>query len=278
MIRSGDHVSLAEGVQLTGDGLADVLHENGNLVTLNSSGRGVASLFDGRPLRDVGVAIVERYGIDAQRAERDARVLAADLNRRLMVNVEPRAGELARLSRWMIESIRGLPLLIVPRLSYLPSARWPLPIGRPLATVATVTRHTLPRIALLGLALVLPVVLMLGALGALRPEIPLALLLGLIAGLVTHEAGHALALRRGPAAVGLDGVTVFIMHPPLHGAHRALVAAGGPLMAAAIGWVSLLVALMTAWPPLALTGSLLTIQALGLTVLGHDGRKACRLS
>jgi Coenzyme PQQ synthesis protein D (PqqD) len=278
MIRGDDRVSLAPGVRLSDYGLADVLHEGDTLVTLNPSGRNIATLFDGRPLRDVGAAIVARYGIDAQRAERDARILAADLNRRLMVNVQPRAGELARLSRWITQSIRGIPLLIVPSLRDLPSARWPLPIGRPLATVAVVTRHTVPRVALLGLMLVLPIVLMLGVLGALRPEIPFALLVGLTTGLVAHEAGHALALRRGPAAIGLNGITVFIMHPPLRGAHRAIVAAGGPLMATAIGWALLFVALVTQSTPLALTASLLTFQALGLTVLGHDGRKACGLS
>lgn len=278
MIRANDRISLAAGVELSGDGLSDVLHAEGNLVTLNASALSMATLFDGRSVRDVGTELVDRYGIGREQAERDARIFAAELNRRMMANVEPQAGELARVTRWLLESIRGLPLLIVPRLADLPSARWPLPIGRPLATIAAVTRHVFPRIALLGIMLVLPFVLMLGGLGALRADVPLALLLGLTLGLISHEAGHALALRRGPAAIGLNGVTVSIMHAPLHGRQRALVAAGGPAMAVATGWAVLLIALLTQWPPLALTASLLTIQSLGLTVLGHDGRKSCALS
>jgi len=53
MIRANDRISLAAGVELSGDGLADVLHAEGNLVTLNASALSMATLFDGRSVRDV---------------------------------------------------------------------------------------------------------------------------------------------------------------------------------------------------------------------------------
>jgi hypothetical protein len=99
------------------------------------------------------------------------------------------------------------------------------------------------------------------------------IVLGVVLGLVLHEAAHAIALHGIPRALVLDGFRPSILHPRLSGARAFAVAAVGPVVPplAAIVAVAL-------WHPAASACAPLAAHALGLTVLAPDGRNACGLS
>jgi hypothetical protein len=106
---------------------------------------------------------------------------------------------------------------------------------------------------------------------------PLALPVGVAAGLVLHEAGHAAALTGIDAALVTAGMRTFVIHRPLAPRRRGIVAGAGPAAAAAAGVLAATAAWLVATPELALAACPLATHAIGLTVATGDGRAACGL-
>jgi hypothetical protein len=233
-----DRVSLAPGVLVEADAVVDSVRAL--RVPASPSAVLVLNHADGRTIAEVG-EVLARNG--AKDGNRDALDFCTELNRRLLVNVriQPSSG----LRRRAAAALRGLIL-------HGPARRVrSLPLGLAASTCT------------LAVALVPPALL-------LRAW-PLAA--GVCAGVVLHEAAHAVALHGLPHALVLHGIRPTLVHPRLGDARALVVATAGPLVPAlgAFAVVSVWNAAATACAPLA-------AHALGLTVLAPDGRNACGLS
>jgi len=259
MLVGDDRFSLPEGVTL-GDGvLSDAVR--GASWPVNPGGVYVLGRA-GDPLAAIARGLAATYRIDAERAAADVASFVAGLNSLLLLNVTtPR-----RWRSWLALAVRLAPLRTLPA----PRARR-VPLGR--RRLRTTAAALAPHALLLGLAVAAPL-LAVGLLAAV-PAAALGSAAG--GGLVLHEAAHVVALRRRPSALVLCGWTVFVLHAPLRGARRALVALSGPLAASAAGVLLVAAAAAADAPTAALAGALLTTHALGATVAARDGRAACGL-
>lgn len=273
MICDSDRASLPAGVLLEPDGLRDDVRRAG--WPLNETARFVVATADHRSLGEVAQAVSERFGISRACALADVRAFACELNAKLLLNLEPRWGSVVWVVRWTVLAIRLLPLGVVPR---FPRRRRPLDsetVPRALATVARGLAGEAAAVALLAAG---AAALLLAGLGAGQIEGPLVLGSCAGLGLVLHEAGHAASLRGIPCCLGTSGLRAFVLHPALPSRRRALAAAAGPGAVLAAGSLALVPATVFSLDQLALGASLLAAQALGLTVAGRDGRRACGLS
>jgi hypothetical protein len=233
-----DRLYLAPGVTLDGDVVVDDVR--GLRVPASPTAVLVLAHADGRTIAAVGDVLTHCGATDGRH---DALEFSGELSRRLLVNVRIRPT--AFVSRVVGAARRGVILHAPPR-----RVR-----SLPLGLVA-------PACALAAAAA--PFALLLGA---------WMIVLGVVLGLVLHEAAHAIALHGIPRALVLDGFRPSILHPRLSGARAFAVAAVGPVVPplAAIVAVAL-------WHPAASACAPLAAHALGLTVLAPDGRNACGLS
>jgi hypothetical protein len=181
-------------------------------------------------------------GLGARDAERDATAFAAQLNRLLLANVR---------------ASRPAPLLHRVR-RRRPTRR--IAIDKPWMFVAALIPSA---------AVVVAVLLPLAALGGVW-TVPAAFAAG--AGVVVHEAAHAVALRSLPRALVLEGLKPSILHPPVGAWRTFAAAAAGPLAPTVLG---LTVALT--WRAAAPAVLPLVAHVVGLTVIAPDGRAACGL-
>ena len=113
--------------------------------------------------------------------------------------------------------------------------------------------------------------------GASGLVVPLVLGLGTGAGIGLHEAAHAAMLRGVPSALVTRGRRTYVLHAPVSPSRRSLVALGGPLVVAGLGFGLVLAGSLVAAPVVAIAGCPLAAHALALTVAGSDGRAACGL-
>jgi hypothetical protein len=238
VIALDDRVSLAPGVSVENGAVVDPVR--GLRVRASPSAVLVLTHADGRTIAEIG-AVLARNG--AEDGDRDARDFCAELNRRLLVNV--RIPPTSVLRRQIAAAARG----IVP---HVPARRVrSLPLGLAVCACALA-------------AAALPFALLLGVW-------PLAV--GVCAGVVLHEAAHAVALHGVPRALVFHGIRPTLMHPLLGPGRTFVVATAGPLAPA----VAALLA-VAMWDGTAAACAPLAAHALGLTVLAPDGRNACGLS
>jgi hypothetical protein len=251
VIGPGDRVRLPEGVVVEGGALRDPVRDAP--IQLNATGLFVAARADGRTVAAIAADLSAQTGCGPERALADTRAFCAELNRRLLLNVDRSP---YRLGRALSPVARGLR---------------PEPLARR-GGLGTLVPPALLSVGLGGL-LALPAAAMAGP-----PVLPLLLGLALGLGLVLHEGGHALLLRNVPWCVAVAGLRAELLHRPVAPGRRAAVALAGPATAAAGGVAALTVAWALAAGTAALAAVPLAVQALALTVLAGDGRTACGLS
>lgn len=242
MIQARDEIELAPGVRLRGESIVDPVRRSA--VPLNATARLVVAA------RTVEGAAAELTAAGASDGSRDALAFCGELNARGLLNV--RIPLVARVLRRLAAIRYGLVL-------HAPVRR--IDVSGPLTVAGAVAKPA----AVLSLAL-LPVATFAGV-----AAVAAAVATG--AAVVLHEVGHALALRRLPYALLLDGLRPELIHPRLSGRRAAVVAAAGPLLPALSA-----VALTLAVRPLAPVVAPMAAHALALSVLADDGRNACGLS
>jgi hypothetical protein len=251
VIADRDRVRLPRGVLVEGRRLVDPVREAP--IPLNATGAIVAAYADGRTVASIAADLAIETGVGGPQALADTIAFCSELNRRLLLNVERPPLAFVRGAGHVS---RGLRPVALRRRGGLGS------LAAPAAAVAALAAlSALPVAALAGV-----------------PFLPLLLGASVGAGLVFHEAGHAALLRGVPWCVAVAGARAEVLHRPLPPGRRAAVAVAGPVAAALVGGVGLAVAWWLAAPGLALSATTLVAHALGLTVLGGDGRAACGLS
>jgi hypothetical protein len=270
VIEPDDTIELPEGVRLRDDGLHDEVR--GVVVPVNATG--VIALTESTP-RTAAAALAQRFQIDEQRAFADVVAYCVELNARLLLNVVPRRGRIARVRRWLAHVPFTLPLRALP---VVPSRRRP------------VDTRTLPAVAITGVRALAPLasgvfvtgVVVSGAalllLGAPSGRLAVAVATAAALAIAMHEFAHLVALVRVPACVATRGLRVAILHRRAPPRRTALVAAAGPV--SGVGLVGLALAVLAAWPSAEATAivSTFALNAFGLTVLTRDGRTLCGLS
>lgn len=235
MIERSDRIELAPGVVPR----ADVLHDSvrGIDVPLNPSAR--LAFRSGATVAELAASLAR---LGARDAEQDARAFAAQLNRLLLANVR-----VSGRSRLVRRVRRGRPTRRIA-------------IDKPWTFVAALTPSA---------AAVVVVLLPLASLGGAW-TIAAALAAG--AGIIVHEAAHAVALCGVPRALVLEGLKPSILHPPVNAWRTVVAAAAGPLAPALLG-----LSIGLAWRAAAPAVVPLAAHVVGLTVIAPDGRAACGL-
>ena len=241
MIEPGDRVELAPGVVLADGVVVDVVR--GASIRANESALLLLAQANGTTVAELGDVLARAGASDGLR---DARTFCTQLNRSLLVNVRARYGALflrrlaaARLGIFVRAPLRRL------------DAR----------SLSRVFLGLVPAGVVLAL-LALPLAILAG-------DWTIALAVG--GGVVLHELAHAVALRRVPRALVIDGLRPSVLHPRLGAGKTTFVAAAGPLAPSLAALALVAFARSPACAPLA-------AHALGLTVLAPDGRNACGLS
>jgi hypothetical protein len=271
VIRDGDRLRLAPGVRLRRAGLSDEVR--GTTFPLNETGRLVLEA-EGTPLGQVALRLAGRFKIPAEVALIDVRAFSAELNARLLANVEPADGRLRRAVARLDEL---LPLLLV--------RSWPAAVRRrsPIygrsggAAVRSVARALAPTATAVGVLVSSFTAFALAGVGAPQLKVPLVLGSAAAIGLIVHEAAHAAALGATPACLATAGLRAWILHAPLPPLRGAIVAAFGPAAGIATGGAAVVAAMPLESSEIALGALVLVGQGLGLTVVGRDGRNACGL-
>lgn len=267
MIDLADRIELPADVRFDGDALRDLAL--GEAYPLRGSGmEGMALLAAGYSIRDAAQTLAARFDVDPLTVQRDLAEFAFQLSRAQLVNLRP-SGWRARLRRALQVSL----FLVV-------AHRWPparvrryalanggaLEMLRQIASVVGVRMAPL-WIGLLGL-LLLPALLFAPA---LTPALA-AMAIGLVAAVIAHEGGHALAARRSGAGCFLvrSGWRVAVVHHA--DPDRGWVHASGPVICGVVGTGGLAVASATDSLTLAFAALPFVVQLAALTVLAQDGR------
>jgi hypothetical protein len=235
VIERSDRIDLAPGVWLRAGAVHDSVR--GTDVPLNASAQ--LALRSGTTVAELAASLA---GLGARDAEREAAAFAAELNQLLLANV--------RASR------RGPLLRRVLR-------------GRPTRRIAIDKPWTFVAALIPSAAVVVAVLLPLAALGGAWTA---AAALAAGAGLVVHEAAHAVALRGIPRALVLEGLKPSILHPPVGAWRTFAAAAAGPLAPTILG-----LSVAVTWRAAAPAVVPLAAHVVGLTVIAPDGRAACGL-
>jgi hypothetical protein len=241
VIESSDRIELAPGVLLRADALHDSVR--GIDVPLNASAR--IAFRSGATVAELAASLAR---LGARDAEHDATAFAVQLNRLLLVNV--RASGRGLLCR--VRALRHGKALQPPTRRFA--------IDKPWTFVAALTPSA---------AVVVAVLLPLVSLGGVW-TIAAAFAAG--AGIVVHEAGHAVALRGVPRALVLEGLKPSILHAPVGAWRTFAAAAAGPLAPALLA-----LSIALAWRVAAPAVVPLAAHIVGLTVISQDGRAACGL-
>jgi hypothetical protein len=215
-----------------------------------------------------------RWALDEAAARRDVLVFAWELNRHGLVNVARGGARSGRVLTWLRVAVRSLPSGRLPAGTV---ERRPLDTSTAGRAVVSTARALADRVAALALVATLGLVLADIVAGGSTTGASWALGPVLGAGVLLHEAGHAVALRGVPAALLLLRGRVSVLHPPLSGHRVASVALAGPGLPALVGVVLALVALRTGSTLAALTACPPAGHLLSATVAGRDGRLALRL-
>jgi hypothetical protein len=271
VIAEADALSLPPGVRVERGSLADSVR--GTAWPLNGSG---AFVFErtGISVGQIARELADAFALPIEAARRDVLSFAWHLNALALVNVERKEPLLRRCADWLVLLIRLAPAGAFParvaRRRALDTRTTPRAIGSCLLAVFPRTSA----VAGISIVAMLP---FLGAAGASGIGVALALGLATGLGLGLHEAGHAALLRGVPSALVVRGRRTFVLHAAVGESRRSVVAVAGPLVAALVGVAFSRGGAGLAEPGLALAGCPLAAHALALTVVGGDGRIACRL-
>jgi hypothetical protein len=262
VIRANDRIELASGVSLQGGYLVDEVRD----VRIRLNPTAAVALQESTPAQ-MAVALCSDFAVARPRADVDVLTLSARLNAALLANVSVATPRL--LARWLLDAFMLLPLRRAP---CWPARRRALSTSSVAGAIATVTRGTAATAVAVSVATALP----LAAVGAHG----FALAAGIAAGtgLVLHEVAHAVALRGVAAALIVRGIRVSLLHRRLDRRREGVVAAAGPLAVVAAALVALALVHAFAAAFAAPIPVIFALHALGLTVLGPDGRKLCALS
>lgn len=267
MIDLTDRIELPPDVRFDGDALRDLAL--GEAYPLRGSGmEGMALLAAGYSIRDAAQTLAARFDVDPQTVQRDLAEFAFQLSRAQLVNLRPtrwraRLGRALQVSLFLVVAHRWPPARVR---RYALANGGALAILRQIACVVGVRMAPL-WIGLLGL-LLLPALLFAPA---LTPALA-AMAIGLVAAVIAHEGGHAVAARRSGAGCFLvrSGWRVAVVH---HAApDRGWIHASGPVICGMVGTGGLAVASATDSLTLAFASLPFVVQLLALTVLAQDGR------
>jgi hypothetical protein len=259
LICANDRIELPPGVSVKGSELVDEIR--GVRVQLNASA--AVALHESTPAL-MAEALCRSFSVERQRADVDALTLCARLNVALLANVRVTTSRL--LVRWLLDALMLAPLRRLPR---WPARRRAVRTSSVVGALSTVGRGTAGAAAAVALGTALP----LAAVGASMVAVAAGVAAG--AGLVLHEVAHAVALRGVAAALIVRGVRVSLLHPRLDARREGAVAAAGPLAVVAAALVALAGVHASANTVAAPIPVVFALHALGLTVLGCDGRKLC---
>jgi hypothetical protein len=262
MIRARDRLALPAGVSLDADGLRDDVR--GVVIPLNATGRALVD----RPTPEAMAAIaVTAFAAPPKDALVDAIVFAAALNERHLLNVDVRGGGIAIAARWLGSVLilgrhRSLPAWPTRRRALDTSSAASSALGAAVGAIPAAAAGAMP-------LLVVPPVI--GAPLALSAALAIAVALGVAA----HEAGHASLLAGVPAFLGRRCVRVAVVHRPLSTRRTAFVALAGPACGIALALLATVLAWTSAAAELVAAQLALAPQAVALTVMTPDGRRAC---
>jgi hypothetical protein len=267
MIDLADRLELPADVRFDGDALHDLAL--GEAYPLRGSGlEGMALLAAGYSIRDAARTLAARFDVNPQTVQRDLADFALQLSRAQLVNLRPR-GWRARLRRALQVTLF---LVVAHRWPPARIRRYALASGGALTVLRQIAAVVGIRMAPLWIAfigsLLLPALLFAPA---LIPAFA-AMATGLVAAVIAHEGGHAIAARRtgGGCFLVRSGWRVAVVHHA--GADRRWVHASGPLICGLSGMAGLAASSAIQSLPLALAALPFVVQLLALTVLAKDGR------
>lgn len=265
-----DVLELAPGVTLDGDAVADPLRSSA--LPLNDTGAVLLTLLP-CTIQELAVALVQRYGLDDDRARADAVTFAAAMNAALVTNVRMRGTSLpARILRSCSLSVACAMSGVRPAGARCPYTRTPLSANGRFRLIAEIVRGMAKPSLRCAAASVLPLAVLMLALGLVVIPVLLAVAVAFLVGPGLHEAGHALALRGTPSALVTTGVGAFIAQGPANPRRVRRAALAGPLLCALVAAGVVAVGFVLSALFLVITGIILSLQAVSLTVLTADGR------
>jgi hypothetical protein len=263
MISAHDRIALPSSVEHRAGGVYD--HVRGVTLPLNTTG---ALIIEAPTPEAASRALRLGFAVDEERALADAIGFCAELNERLLLNVSPPRGTFVFAVRWLLHLPFMLPARRLPR---IPARRRHVDTSSLSAVLFTGVRATLPFASLATIGAFLLAALVLGGLGAASTLTALTVGAAVGSGVVVHEVGHLMLLRGVPACAVTRGARLLLLHRALGRRREALAAAAGPTAVLAVA------ALLFAVPGPAGTvaGLVLSLHALGFTVLTGDGRTLC---
>ena len=267
MIDLSDRLELPADVRFEGDALHDLAL--GEAYPLRGSGMdGMALLAAGYSIRDAATTLAARFEVNPQMVQSDLATFAFQLSRAQLINLRP-SGWRARLRHVLRVSLY---LVVAHRWPPARSRRYALATGGALTILRQIAAVVGIEMAPLWLLLLTP--LLLPALliaPALAPALG-ALSVSLVAAVIVHEGGHAVAAHRIGIGCFLvrSGWRVAVVHQ--NGRDTGWVHASGPLVCGLLGAAALALAAALHSLPLALAGMPFVVQLLALTVLAQDGR------
>lgn len=271
MIAAHDTLSLAPGVALRHGRLADDVR--GDSWPLNTSGAFVLAR-TGEPVGRIVGELAEVFALPDEAARADVLRFIWYLNALALVNVEGGGSPPRRVSDWVRLAARLAPAGAVPAAVTRRRAIDTRSVGR---AVASSLAAILPRVGVVVAVATAVAAQFTAFAGASGLVVPLVLGLGTGAGIGLHEAAHAAMLRGVPSALVTRGRRTYVLHAPVSPSRRSLVALGGPLVVAGLGFGLVLAGSLVAAPVVAIVGCPLAAHALALTVAGSDGRVVCGL-
>jgi hypothetical protein len=261
------------GVSLEGACLSDTV--TGAEVSLNATAHFLLSSIDGeRTVREIADAASRRYGVATEQVTSDLSQLVARLNEKYLLNLDTTFRSRCLLLPKMARS------LIIGLLAGHVGAPWHrrrLEIGNQsrLASFLCIVRRLGPRSWVIGSIMGLATWMLLGPIPG-SVWLIFATVLATSVSLLVHEAAHAVALVPVPAFLGLYGPSTKVQHRPVTPRKGLLVSAAGPAITGSLGLPVLLGSGFLNSGTLAILGTMLLLNLLGLTVAAPDGRNALR--
>jgi hypothetical protein len=263
VIAAHDRIALPAAVARRAGGVYD--HVRGVTLPLNAT---AAVIIDAPTPQAAARALRLGFAVDDERALADAIGFCAELNERLLLNVSVRRGAPAVALRWLVHLPFQLPARTLPR---VPARRRHVDTSSLRTILVTGVRATLPFALLAAIGACVVASLVLGGLGAASAPMTVALGVAVGIGIVVHELGHLALLRGVPACAVTRGARLWLLHRAVERRREALVAAAGPTVALAVAAPILALP----GPSAAVAGLVLSLHALGFTVLTGDGRTLC---
>ncbi len=264
---------LPPGVLLEDACLLDTI--TGAEVPLNGTAFFLLSSIDGeRTVREIAGAASRRYGVATEQVTSDFSQLAARLNEKYLLNLD---ASFRRRCALLPGIFRLLILGLLAGHVFAPWHRRRLEISNQsrLACFGCTVRRLGPRSWMIGSIIGLATWMLVGAISS-SAWLFFATALASSVSLLVHEAAHAVALMPVPAFLGVYGPSTKVQHRPVSSRKGLLVSAAGPAVTGSLGLPVLLGSGFLNSGPLAILGTMLLLNLIGLTVAAPDGRNALR--